>query len=125
MSPEQARWVEVLGRFLLGSLFVIGGLHHLPIFGALSSQLAPRCVPLPRLALALSTAWQIVLGVLLMAGLWVPWAALGLIVFTVVASLLLLNFWTMQGPERAGAQNQFLTNIAVIGGLLCAAAATA
>jgi putative oxidoreductase len=123
MSPEQAQWVGALGRILLGSLFVIGGLHHLPIFGALSSQLAQRGVPLPRLALGLSTVWQIALGVLLMAGLWVPWAALGLIAFTVIASLLLLNFWSMQGEARAGAQNQFLTNIAVIGGLLVAAAA--
>lgn len=123
MAPDQLQLVEALGRVLLGSLFVIGGLHHLPIFGALSAQLAHRGVPLPRLALGLSTAWQIVLGALLMAGVWVPWAALGLIGFTVVASLLLLNFWALQGPERAGALNQFLTNIAVIGGLLYAAAA--
>lgn len=52
-----------------------------------------------------------------------PWAALELIGFTVVASLLFLNFWDLQGPERAGALNQFLTNIAVIGVLLYAAAA--
>jgi putative oxidoreductase len=125
MSPEHAQWVEILARILMGSLFVIGGLHHLPIFGALSGQLAQRGVPLPRVALALSTAWQIVLGVLLMAGLWVPWAALGLIVFTVVASLLLLNFWSMEGHARDGAKNQFLTNVAVIGGLLYAAVAAA
>ena len=123
MSPEQVQWVEILARILLGSLFVIGGLHHLPIFGALSGQLAQRGVPLPRLALGLSTAWQIALGALLMAGLWVPWAASGLIVFTIVASLLLLNFWSMEGHARAEAQNQFLTNVAVIGGLLFAAVA--
>jgi putative oxidoreductase len=123
MSPDHTQLAEALGRVLLGSLFVIGGLHHLPIFADLSSRLAQRGVPLPRLALGLSTAWQIVLGALLMAGLWVLWAALGLIVFTVIASLLLLNFWSMDGEARAGAQNQFLTNIAVIGGLLVAAAA--
>jgi putative oxidoreductase len=123
MSPDQAQLVAALGRVLLGSLFVVGGLHHLPIYADLSSRLAQRGVPLPRLALGLSTTWQIVLGALLMAGLWVPWAALGLIAFTVIASLLLLNFWSLQGPERAGAMNQFLTNVAVIGGLLVAAAA--
>jgi putative oxidoreductase len=123
MSAEHVQWVQAFGRILLGSLFVIGGLHHLPIFGPLSDRLAQRGVPLPRLALGLSTAWQIVLGALLMAGLWVPWAALGLIAFTCVASWLLLNFWSMEGEARAGAQNQFLTNVAVIGGLLVAAAA--
>ena len=101
MSPEQARWVEILARLLLGSLFVIGGLHHLPIFGELSGRLAQRGVPLPWLALGLATACQIIAGAWLMAGLWVPWAAAGLIGFTLVASLLLLlNFWAM-GATRA------------------------
>lgn len=123
MSPDQAHILETIGRVLLGSLFLIGGLHHLPIFSALSARLAQRGVPLPRLVLGVGTAWQTVLGVLLVLGLWVPWAALGLVGFTVVASLLLLDFWTLKGPERAAALNQFLTNIAVIGGLLYAAAA--
>ena len=121
MTHDPSQWIEGLARVLLGSLFVIGGLRHLPVFGALSGQLAQRGVPLPRLALGLSTAWQIALGLLLMAGLWVPWAAAGLIVFTVIASLLLLNFWSMEAHARDGALNQFLTNVAVIGGLLLAA----
>jgi putative oxidoreductase len=123
MPAEATQWVEIVGRILLGSLFVIGGLHHLRNFAEISGHVAQRGVPLPRLALGLATGFQAIAGALLMAGLWVPWAAIGLIGFTIVASLLLLNFWTMQGPERAGAQNQFLTNIAVIGGLLYAAVA--
>jgi putative oxidoreductase len=123
LSPEQVQWAEILARILLGSLFVIGGLDHLPIINELSQRLAQRGVPLPRLALGVATAFQIAAGALLMAGVWVPWAALGLIAFTVVASLLLLNFWSMEGQARAGARNQFLTNVAVIGGLLYAAVA--
>ena len=42
-----------------------------------------------------------------------------LIVFTVVASLLLLRFWEMDDPmKRMGMQNGFLANLAVLGGLL-------
>ena len=45
--------------------------------------------------------------------------ALCLIVFTVLASLLLLRFWEMDDPmKRTGMQNGFLANIAVTGGLL-------
>ncbi|MFY9684305.1 MAG: hypothetical protein WAJ88_00765, partial [Pseudolabrys sp.] len=45
--------------------------------------------------------------------------ALCLIVFTVLASLLLLRFWEMDDPmKRMGMQNGFLANIAVTGGLL-------
>ena len=42
-----------------------------------------------------------------------------LIVFTVVASLLLLRFWEVDVPPvRTGMQNGMVTNIAVVGGLL-------
>ncbi len=123
MSIENIQWVEVLARVLLGSLFVIGGLEHFRIVAELAARLAQRGVPQSRLLVRLGTAFQIIAGALLMAGLWVPWAALGLIGFTIAASLLMLNFWSMEGGVRAQAQNQFLTNIAVIGGLLYAAAA--
>ena len=42
-----------------------------------------------------------------------------LIVFTVLATLLLLRFWEMDDPmKRTGMQNGFLANIGVLGGLL-------
>jgi putative oxidoreductase len=41
-----------------------------------------------------------------------------LIVFTVVASALLLRFWEVEGPMRTGMQNGMLANIGVLGGLL-------
>jgi hypothetical protein len=42
-----------------------------------------------------------------------------LIVFTVVASLLLLRFWEVDiPPMRTGMQNGLVANIAVVGGLL-------
>lgn len=124
MTPQQVGMVKGLARVLLGSLFVIGGVRHLPAFGALRSRLARRGVPLPRLALGIAAGFQTTAGALPMAGLWVSWMALGLIGFTVVASWLLLDFWTMVGEARAAAMNQFLTNIAVIGGLLYAGVAT-
>ena len=41
------------------------------------------------------------------------------IVFTVVASLLLLRFWEMDDPmKRTGMQNGFYANIGIVGGLL-------
>jgi putative oxidoreductase len=55
-------------------------------------------------------------------GFWVAWAALGLILFTVVASVLLVNFWDKDGEERIALANAFQTNIGLIGGLVLAAA---
>ena len=41
-----------------------------------------------------------------------------LIVFTVLASALLLRFWEVEGPMRTGMQNGLLANIGIVGGLL-------
>lgn len=42
-----------------------------------------------------------------------------LIIFSVLASLLLLRFWEMDDPmKRTGMQNGFLANVGVLGGLL-------
>jgi putative oxidoreductase len=48
-------------------------------------------------------------------------AAIGLVLFTLAASVMLLNFWDMQGEAREVAKSAFLANIAIIGGLLVTA----
>jgi putative oxidoreductase len=69
------------------------------------------------------SGFQLVCGLLFILGISVALAAAGLIVFTVSASIMLLNFWSLdEGPEREGLMNAFMTNIAMIGGLLIAAA---
>ena len=60
-----APMLVVVGRALLGCLFVAGGLRHVTIFDAIAKDMAKRGVPLPRLALAAGTAFQIVAGTFL------------------------------------------------------------
>ena len=55
-------------------------------------------------------------------GVFPTWASIGLILFTIVASFLLVNFWDKEGEERTALSNAFQTNIGLIGGLLLAAA---
>jgi uncharacterized membrane protein YphA (DoxX/SURF4 family) len=71
--------------------------------------------------LTLGSLLQIAGGGLLIAGVLIPFSATGLIVFTVVANLTLLDFWRQPGETRQTSQNAFTGNIALIGGLLLAA----
>jgi putative oxidoreductase len=43
-------------------------------------------------------------------------------VFTILASILFLNFWMLEGTARAKSVGTWRTNLALIGGLLIAAA---
>jgi len=125
MSGQLADAAWFIGRLLLGGVFVFGGLEHFQMPKHLAEMMSKRGVPLPMLVLIVGSVFQIVLGAALIAGVLVPWACLGLVVFTVVATVMFLNYWDMQGFERVAARNTAIVNVAVIGGLLATASRAA
>lgn len=112
----------LLGRLLLGGLFVFGGVRHLFLIPILTQVIAARGMPFPRFVLLAGSAFQFVAGLLVILGVFVPAAAFGLVLFTLTASIMLLNFWDMEGQPRQNTVNVWLSNIAIIGGLLVTAA---
>jgi putative oxidoreductase len=120
IDTAEALWI--FGRLLLGAYFAAAGVHHFSAIAPLTQAIAARGVPAARVVLLTGSIWQIVAGVLLILGIGAPWAALGLVVFTILASILFLNFWSMDGTSRANAVGTWKTNLALIGALLVAAA---
>jgi putative oxidoreductase len=124
MHVDVVNVLVAAGQALLGALYVYGGLNH---FGPASQKIIPvlaaRGVPMPREALYLASTLQVIGGACLMVGAAVLPAALGLALFTVVASVVMLNFWDMpEGEPRELLQSIFISNGALVGGLLLAAA---
>lgn len=112
-----------LGQMLLGSLFVYGGINHFFIAGKIVPVIAARGVPFPHLTLYAGSIFQAVCGACLMLGLAVAPAALGLVAFTIAASVMMVNFWDMPaGEAREMLKGVWLSNTAIVGGLLIAAA---
>lgn len=112
----------VLGRILLGGLYVRGGVTHFFEMPLLLEKMTARGVPAPRFTLILGSVFQTGCGLLVMAGIYTAPAAWGLVLFTVVASIMFLNFWDMQGMERRMVSNSCFSNLGIIGGLLILAA---
>ena len=115
-------WMWILGRACLGALFVLGAVHHALDFGPVALQMVDRRVPLPRATLVFGSLFQAVCGFLLIFGVYAGYAALGLVVITIAASVMLLDFWNMTGPQRQSAIATWQSNVAIAGGLLVAAA---
>ncbi|MGH6683360.1 MAG: hypothetical protein ACRECA_05455 [Pseudolabrys sp.] len=121
LYPNDASWIDSAGKLLILAFFLIVGVRNLSSHHVEDhvKRLTFFKAPMPR-----QTFWAgIVLeaaGCALVLLNWHP--AIGvlcLIIFTVLATLLLLRFWYMDDPmKRAGMQNGFLANIAVVGGLL-------
>ncbi len=124
MDPIFAHVLITVGQLLLGALYVWAGLNHFgPAGERVVPMLAARGVPMPREALYAASVFELLCGACLMLGIAVAPAALGLALFTLVASVILVNFWDMPAGEmREGLKIVFASNAAIVGGLLIAAA---
>lgn len=120
VDTSDALWI--VGRVLLGFHFAWAGIHHFTAIEPLSQTMAARGVPAARAALLAGSAFQTLCGIALILGFWPAWAALGLALFTIVASIIFLDFWNKEGEARASAVGTWKTNLALIGGFLIAAA---
>ena len=123
MDPTLHNALIALGQLLLGSLFVYGGINHFFIGPKIIPAMAARGVPFPHLTLYVGSIFQAICGACLMLGVAIAPAALGLVAFTIAASVMLVNFWDLpQGETREMLKGVFASNAAIVGGLLLAAA---
>lgn len=122
MPTDLPHIILLLSRLLLGGLFVFAGIRHMFLIPVLTQMIAARGVPLPRAVLLAGSAFQFIAGLLVIFGLFLPIAAFGLVLFTLAASVMLLNFWDMEGQPRQNTINVWLSNMAIIGGLMITAA---
>lgn len=120
MYAGDASWLDTAGRLLMVAFFLAVGFRNLQKqhIDDHVKRLTNFKAPFP-----LATFWtgqgMEFVGCALVLFNWHP--AIGvllLLVFTIVASGLLLRFWEVQGPMRTGMQNGMLANVGVVGGLL-------
>lgn len=120
MYVQDASWLDTAGRLLIVAFFLAVGLRNLQRHHVDDhvNRLTKFKAPLPRVTFWVGQTMEFV-GCALVLANWHPAIGVGLLlVFTVVASALLLRFWEVEGPMHTGMQNGMLANIAVVGGLL-------
>jgi len=120
-----------LSRVLLALLFVVLGYADVFGFSGASMQtwiafaktklIIPGTMdplPNPELLAQIAAYGQLVGGLMLLFGILSRLAAFGLLLFTIAASVLGHNFWTMTDPQMVYVNiGQFLKNMGIIGGL--------
>jgi putative oxidoreductase len=112
----------LLGRILIGGIFVQSGFQKLMGLDAFAAGLARNGIPTdiaPILA-PIGAGVEFVGGLAIVFGLMTRYAAVLMIVFVIVATLISHRFWVLQGAERRTQTVQFAKNVAIIGGFLFA-----
>lgn len=106
-----------LGRIFIAALFVVSGFGKLMDPGGTAGYIAGQGLPLPQVLAWATIAVELLGGLMLVVGFKVRAAALVLFLFTIVATVIFHPWWA--DPSQ---QNDFLKNVAILGGLLYVAA---
>ena len=119
-GPERARrLLSLAGRGLLGVYFILPGVMKITGYAGTAEYMADHGVPLIALLLPLTIAIQIVGGVALVIGWRTQITAFVLAGLTLVISLFMHDFWTMEaGLQQAHETQNFVKNLAIMAGLL-------
>jgi putative oxidoreductase len=121
LYPNDASILDSIGRLLIVALFLIIGIRNLQKFHIDDhiARLTKFKAPLPKVMFWVGQTMEFVACAMVLFNWHADIGVILLIVFTVVASLLLLRFWEVDiPPMRVGMQNGMVANIAVVGGLL-------
>jgi len=108
----------LLGRILLGLIFVLAGVGKILGFEGAVGYIASKGLPLPQVVAALTICIEVGGGLALMLGFFTRWAAFGLAVFTLLAALIFHNFWASPEAMKMAQQTNFLKNLSIAGGML-------
>ena len=121
LTPAQ-NTMALVGRALIALLFIPAGWSKIAGFSGVVGYIASKGVPLPEVCAALAIAAELGLGLLLLVGFKARWAALGLAIFVAVITPIFHGYWAVPEAQKMMQQQAFNKNIAVVGGLLIAAA---
>lgn len=112
------QYLPLIGRISLGIIFVMAGFGKLSDPSGAVGYMTAYGMPSPDLLVWPAGLLEFGGGILLMVGWQARWAATALILFTVVATLIFHQFWSVDAAQMQMQQIQFMKNLAIIGGLL-------
>ena len=109
---------RLVGRLLLGGIFVVSGYGKLMGLAAFAASLEKNGVPYASALAPVGASVEFFGGLAIILGVEVRAAALLMIAFVIVATLISHRFWELQDAARQSQTTQFSKNMAIIGGFM-------
>jgi putative oxidoreductase len=112
------RFGPLIGRCLLGLIFIVAGWGKIMAYSGTAGYMASKGMPLVPLLLPLTILLELGCGLMLVLGWHARWAALAFFLFIIPTTLIFHNFWAVPHAQVQNQMNNFLKNIAIMGGML-------
>jgi putative oxidoreductase len=123
MNPAAQSNMMLVGRIAIAVLFLVPGIRKAMAVAGTAGYFAKLGFPMPEVMVWVAVLIEVGGALLLILGWQARRVAWLLILFTVIATLMAHRFWEFSDAAQYAAQmNNFLKNLAVVGGLLYVAA---
>jgi len=116
-----ATWSDfflLVGRVFLGWLFLASGYGKLTGIAGATAYFTSLGLSPPEFWAWFAGIVEIVLGVTLILGIAIRYAAIASFVWVLVATAIAHRYWTYPAAQQVGQYNNWLKNIAIMGGTL-------
>ncbi|REK11595.1 MAG: DoxX family protein [Planctomycetota bacterium] len=118
MSSSPVHYFAPIGRLLLALIFVASAAGKFNDWQGTVNMIAEKGMPAPDALLSIAVALEIIGGVSVIVGLYARLGALVLLAFLVPVSVIMHNFWALEGAERMPEMISFMKNVSISGGIV-------
>jgi putative oxidoreductase len=118
MNPVAQSQTLLIGRVLLGVLFLVAGIRKIMLYSGSVAYFTKLGFPAPEVMAVLAILIEVGGGALLILGWQTRRVSWLLVLFVVIATAMAHRFWEFDAPQYANQMNHFLKNAAIVGGLL-------
>ncbi len=122
MNTSLQNTTVLVGRILLGLIFVLSGFGKIAGFEGTVGYIASQNLPMPSVIAVLTILVELGGGLALVFGFYTRQAALLLAGFTLLAGFVFHAFWAAPEAMKTMQQINFMKNLAIAGGMLVLAA---
>jgi len=112
------RFGPLAGRIMLALIFVISGAAKIAGYSGVAGYMESHGLPLVQVLLPLTIVVELGGGLMLILGWNARLAAAVLFLFIIPTTLVFHNFWAVPADQLQNQMNNFLKNIAMMGGML-------
>jgi len=119
MNEIIKEWGPVVGRILIGALFLMAGLSKIPGWEGTAGYMASKGVPMVSVALAITVIVEIGASLMIIAGYKARIGAAALLVWLIPVTFMMHDFWNVADAMQARIQMiMFNKNVALMGTML-------
>jgi putative oxidoreductase len=112
------RYVELAGRILLCSLFLMSSFSKITNWSGTEAAMASKGLPMVEVLLPIAVLFELGGALSVLLGYYARLGALALFLFLIPTTLTFHNFWAVQGPDQLNQIMHFMKNVVIMGGLL-------